>query len=127
MHHLVLKKGLSYWGKVKADKDHPDVFVPDGPEYEAAMASGYFKEEGDEQPEEVAFEEETGIGDEDTAQESSDSATELSKMTVAELKQYATIKGIPLGSDMKKEAILKAIEEAEAKADQIRAGFREKS
>lgn len=125
MHHLRLIMGASYWGAVKADKDHPDVYVPDGAAYESAMASGYFIEI---QPAKHSSEEEPtedGEQGEATADEDHTHATELSKMTVEELKAYAGINGISLGSARKKEDILRAVQEAEEKAAEARAALRE--
>lgn len=128
MHHLVLTQGLTYWGRVKATKDHPDVYVEDGPDYEAAMASGYFKETDNM----IAIPMEKAKADKTEDQEKAevpedepaDMATELSKMTIAELRAYAEIKGISVDGKAKKEAILEAIIEAERRADGIRASFR---
>ena len=43
-------------------------------------------------------------------------ASPLDKMTVEELREYADIQGIPLGTAKQKKTILKVIREAEAKA-----------
>ena len=42
-YHLKLVKALSYYGPVKATKEHPDVFVEDEAIAQAAVASGYFR------------------------------------------------------------------------------------
>ena len=42
-YHLKLVKALSYYGPVKATREHPDVFVEDEAIAQAAVASGYFR------------------------------------------------------------------------------------
>lgn len=114
--HLRLSKGLSYNGIVSATKKNPDVFTDDEAVLTAALATGYFDVVDDSNPviAEDATEAKAGEAAETEKTEGNAPgvATELSKMTVAELKQYASIKGIPLEDGIKKEAILKAIEEA---------------
>ena len=131
MYHLRLTKGLSYHGVVSATKKSPDVYTDDEAVYAAAIASGYFEEAGDapEKPFMAAPEKpaEQAKDAKPETEQKPEAVTGLSKMTVDELKQYASIKGIALDENMKKGAILKAIEEAEAKADKIRAGFRKES
>lgn len=131
MYHLRLIKGLSYHGVVSATKKSPDVYTDDEAVYAAAIASGYFEEAGaaPEQPFMAAPEKpaEQAKKAKPETEQKPEAVTGLSKMTVDELKQYASIKGIALEENMKKGAILKAIEEAEAKADKIREGFRKES
>lgn len=131
MYHLRLTKGLSYHGVVSATKKSPDVYTDDEAVYAAALASGYFEDTGAalEKPFMAAPEKPAKPAKETKPEpeKKPEAVTELSKMTVDELKQYASIKGIALDENMKKGAILKAIEEAEAKADKIRAGFRKES
>ena len=127
MYHLRLAKGLSYSGIVQATAKKPDVYTDDKAVRDAAIATGYFEEIGAVKakadtvpvipavPTKTAEEEET---------EARNHATELSKMTVEELKAYASINGIPLGSARKKEAILKAVIDAEEKAAKTRAALR---
>ena len=43
MYHLRLIKGLSYYGRVAATRQSPDVFVEDKAKADAAVASGYFE------------------------------------------------------------------------------------
>ena len=42
-YHLKLVKALSYYGPIKATRDHPDVFVEDEATAKAAIACGYFR------------------------------------------------------------------------------------
>lgn len=115
--HLRLNKGLSYSGIVRATKKNPDVITDDEAVFVAALATGYFDVVDDSNP--AIAEDAAEAKAEETAEtettdgKPSGKSTELSEMTVAELKQYAGIKGIPLKEKMTKEAILKAIEEAE--------------
>lgn len=122
MFHLKLIKGLSYSGIVRATARKPDVFTEDKAVRDAALASGYFAEAG-----EVETVDDNHLPDPVGGNESvktADHATELSKMTTEELKAYASINGIPLGSAKKKEAILKAIKDAEDKAAEAREALR---
>lgn len=125
MYHLKLIKGRSYSGAVRATAKNPDVFTEDGAVRDAALASGYFEEVGAAKA--AASDPEIILNEpEEPVMETTDHATELSKMTVEELKAYASINGIPLGSSKKREAVLKAVLDAEEKAAKIRAELREK-
>ena len=124
MYHLRLTKGLSYSGIVRATKKNPDVYTDDGAVRDAALASGYFVEVGAYNPAAGLTEPEIPPLPEDPDEETSDHATELSKMTVEELKAYASINGIPIGSAKKREAILSAVLDAEEKAAEARAVLR---
>ena len=127
-HHLVLTQGATYCGRVRADKDHPDIFVEDGPDYEAAMNSGFFREVGAGIPVPVEDPEDDGLLDlaEDEEPEEEEAAEEavFSKMTIGALLAYAQIHGIDVDPKMKKADILETIKAAEEKADKIRATMR---
>ena len=125
MYHLRLIKGLSYSGVVRATAKKPDVFIDDKAVRDAAISSGYFEEVGaakaEAEAENPAVFPETA---EEEAEETTSHATELSKMTVEELKAYASINGIPIGSAKKREAILKAVIDAEERAAKARSAIR---
>lgn len=121
MYHLRLMKGLSYSGAVSATKDHPDVYVEDEKRYQAAMKSGYF--------EEISCTETVDDTDVDPSEsqectEKEASGDSLDDMSQTELKAYASLNGIDITGLKKKEDIVKAIRNAEAKADEIRAVLR---
>lgn len=127
MHYLKLIKGLSYWNRyVKASKDHPDIYVEDGPAYESAMKSGYF-EEVDMPDKEVP---EGGDPVSDTTAPASESDPEeteedgFENMSVSDLKAYAQLNGIDIAGAKKKEDILAVIRAAEARAAEARAALR---
>lgn len=132
MYHLRLIKGLSYHGVVSATAKHPDVYTDDEAVYAAALASGYFEDAGPkkgknpETPTAEVFQEPEAAEPEEERTYVSEHATELSKMTVTELKQYAAIKGISLKENLKKDTIIKTITKAEEKADAIRKAYRDK-
>lgn len=128
MHHLKLIKGLSYWNRyVKASKDHPDIYVEDGPAYESAMKSGYFEEVEDEPDKDVP---EGGDPVSDTLPQASESepgeteADGFENMSVSDLKAYAQLNGIDTAGARKKEDILAVIRAAEARAAEARAAIR---
>lgn len=117
MHHLKLVKGLSYWNAfVKATKDHPDIYVEDGPAYESAMNSGYFEEVEDapdrDDPEggDPLSDTMVPVGEDDQEETETDG---LEKMSVSELKAYAQLNGIDLGGAKKKDEIIDSIRAAE--------------
>ena len=128
MYHLRLKMGKSYHGIVSATEKEPDIYTEDEDIYVRALATGYFEDAGPvaqaqpgakaPEPEAIMPEPETDTG------YAEEHATELAKMTVAELKQYAGIKGITLKSETNKKSILKSITEAEEKADEAREALR---
>lgn len=126
MHHLKLVKGLSYWSRfAKASKEHPDIYLEDGPDYEAALNCGFFVEVDD--PDIGSAEGGDPVSDtiadgEYEAEE--ETADGFEEMSVADLKAYAQINGIDIGSAKKKEDILAAIREAEAHAAEVRAEMR---
>lgn len=123
MHHLKLVKGLSYWSRfVKADKEHPDVFV-DGDAYLHAMASGYFEE-----AHETLQSAEPEGGDpasDTTTPEEEQTKDSFEGMTISDLKDYAHLNGISLSGAKKKDEILDMIRTAEVHAAQVRASFRD--
>lgn len=128
MHHLKLIKGLSYWNAfVKATKDHPDIYVEDGPAYESAMKSGYFEEVEDkpqsEDPE-GGDPESTTMAPADTEDPEGTETDGMEDMSVSELKAYAQLNGIDLGGAKKKDEILETIRAAEAHAAEVRASLR---
>ena len=128
MHHLKLIKGLSYWNAfVKATKDHPDIYVEDGPAYESAMKSGYFEEVEDkpqgEDPEggDPASDTMAPIDEGDPEETEKDG---LEEMSVPDLKAYAQLNGIDLAGAKKKDEILDTIRAAEAHAAEVRSALR---
>lgn len=127
MHHLKLVKGLSYWSRfAKASKEHPDIYLEDGPDYEAALSCGFFAEVEDVPKDESAeggdpVSVDTADGEDEPEESTADGFEEMS---VADLKAYAQINGIGLGSAKKKDDILAAIRAAEAHAAEVRAEMR---
>ena len=97
-YHLKLVKGLSYYGVIKATREHPDVFLEDEATAKAAVASGYFRMvEGD--PEPVAPEPER----EPYTQE------QLEEMTLEQLKEIAPEVGVVETKGFKKADYINAI------------------
>lgn len=124
MYHLRLIKGLSYTGAVSASKEHPDVFTDDPEKYSKAMKSGYFEDLTGHEDDLCAPDfEDNGIDDEQE-EEASASEEKFYEMSVENLKSYASLNGINLGSAKKKDDIIKKIEEAEAHAAEVRASMR---
>lgn len=124
MYHLRLIKGLSYTGAVSASKEHPDVFTPDPEKYSKAMKSGYFEDltEHEDNLSVPGFEDERI--DDAQGEEASTSEEEFSEMSVENLKSYASLNGINLGSAKKKDDIIQKIEEAEDHAAEVRDSLR---
>ena len=95
MYRVKLIKGRSYTGAIRATQDEPFVDVEDKAIAEAAVATGYFElidaEGGDD----------NGV-------------TDISKMTVPQLEQYAKDNNIDLGGATRKADIIKAIEAAQS-------------
>ena len=128
MHHLKLTKGLSYWNAfVKATRDHPDVYVEDGPAYESALACGYFEEVDDEaradKPEGGDPVSDTADPDKEAGPEETETDS-LEDMSLSDLKDYAQLNGIELGKAKKKDDILSVIREAEEHAAEVRSILR---
>lgn len=123
MYHLRLIKGLSYSGAVSASKEHPDVFTDSEEKYSRAMESGYFEDLSDDGVDaDVAASDTVDeyVEDEDVSY----SEEKFSDMSVDNLKNYAVLNGIDLGSAKRKDEIIKKIEEAEAHAAEVRASMR---
>lgn len=98
MYHLKLVKALSYFGVVKATKQHPDVFVEDKATADAAVATGYFRlVEGEEEMPEDGEEKEPGKA--------------LEEMTVPELESYAAYHNVSLKGISKKADIIAKLKE----------------
>lgn len=98
MYKLKLIKGRSYTGAVRATKENPNVEVEKKETADALVASGYFSLE-------------------ECAEDTGAVATELNKMTVAELAAYAAEKGIDLAGCNKKAEILAKIKETTESGD----------
>lgn len=97
-YHLKLAKALSYCGVVKATQQHPDVFVEDKATADEAVATGYFNLlEGDEETPEDGDDKEQG--------------KKLEEMTVPELENFATYKGVSLKGITKKADIIAKLRE----------------
>jgi len=95
MYRVKLIKGRSYTGAIRATKDEPFVDVEDKAIADAAVATGYFE-----------FVEAEGGDD--------NAVTDISKMTVPQLEQYAKDNNIDLGGATRKADIIKAIEAAQS-------------
>lgn len=97
-YHLKLVKGLSYYGVIKATREHPDVFLEDEATAKAAVASGYFRMvEGDPEPVEPEPEREPYTKE------------QLDEMTVEQLKEVASEVGITETKGFKKADYVDAI------------------
>ena len=125
MERLKLVQGLSYsYGDMVATKTHPFVEVEDTAVADYLVRTGFFVPiDFDSSSAKGVPAHETKKGDpEDTVgmpspvKAPAKKASPLDKMTVEELREYADIQGIPLGSAKQKKTILKVIREAEAKA-----------
>ena len=116
---------MSYSGAVHATKKKPYVSTDDRAARDAALASGCFAEVGRGKREEAAVTSGPVPGTAGIEEEQAPAhATELSKMTTDELKAYAAINGIDIGSAKKKESILGDVMKAEEQADQARRAIR---
>ena len=97
-YHLKLVKALSYYGPVKATKEHPDVFVEDEAIAQAAMASGYFRMvTGEPEPMEPEPEREPYTRE------------QLEDMTLEQLKEIAPEVGVVETKGFKKADFVDAI------------------
>ncbi|MBU5680063.1 hypothetical protein [Blautia sp. MSJ-9] len=128
MFHLRLRKGLSYFGIVRATSDKPDVYVQEKEQADSLVKSGYFELVGNTEVEtkrtlavKEEHPEEDGVdlfGDdakEDESQERPE-LIELQGKTKAELTEYANNKGIDITGCKTKDEILQKITEAIARA-----------
>lgn len=125
MERLKLVQGLSYsYGDMVATKAHPFVEVEDTAVADYLVQTGFFVPiDFDSSSAKGVPAHETKKGDpEDTVgmpspvKAPAKKASPLDTMTVEELRKYADIQGIPLGTAKQKKSILKVIREAEAKA-----------
>lgn len=125
MERLKLVQGLSYsYGDMVATKAHPFVEVEDTAVADYLVQTGFFVPiDFDSSSAKVVPAHETKKGDpEDTVgmpapvKAPAKKASPLDTMTAEELREYADVQGIPLGTAKQKKAILKVIREAEAKA-----------
>ena len=98
MYKVKLIKGLSYTGAVHATKDNPYVDVESKEAADAAVATGYFE-----------LVEATADDNTDGEKNDNSGATDLDKMTVPQLKAYATEKGIDLEGASRKDDIIAKI------------------
>lgn len=97
-YHLKLVKSLSYYGVIKATREHPDVFLEDETAAKAAVASGYFRMvEGDPEPVEPEPEKEPYTKE------------QLDEMTVEQLKGVASEVGVTETKGFKKADYVDAI------------------
>lgn len=97
-YHLKLVKALSYYGPVKATKEHPDVFVEDEAIARAAVASGYFRMvTGEPEPMEPEPEREPYTRE------------QLEDMTLEQLKEIASEVGVVETKGFKKADFVNAI------------------
>lgn len=97
-YHLKLVKALSYYGVIKATREHPDVFVEDEATAKAAVASGYFRVvEGETEPAEPEPEREPYTKE------------QLDEMTVEQLKEVASEVGVTETKGFKKSDFVDAI------------------
>ena len=126
MERLKLVQGLSYsYGDMVATKTHPFVEVEDTAVADYLVRTGFFvpidfdssSAKGVPAHEtEKRDPEDTVMMPAPTSKAPEKKASPLDKMTVEELREYADIQGIPLGTAKQKKTILKVIREAEAKA-----------
>ena len=125
MERLKLVQGLSYsYGDMVATKTHPFVEVEDTAVADYLVRTGFFVPiDFDSSSAKGVPAHETKKGDpEDTVgmpapvKAPAKKASPLDTMTAEELREYADVQGIPLGTAKQKKAILKVIREAEAKA-----------
>lgn len=128
MFHLRLRKGLSYFGIVRATRDKPDVYVQEKEQADSLVKSGYFELVGnteaevkrtlavkEEKPEEDGADLFGDDAEEDEPQERPE-LIELQGKTKAELTEYANNKGIDITGCKTKDEILQKITEAIARA-----------
>lgn len=97
MFHLKLIKGLSYTGVVEATKKKPDVFTEDKAIADKAVASGYFKLVGEENPVQP------------TPQTAHLDKGQLEEMKFDDLKKLAADMGIDTAGLKKKADLVEAI------------------
>ena len=126
MERLKLVQGLSYsYGDIVATKAHPFVEVKEPEVANYLVRTGFFvpidfdssSAKGVPAHEtEKRDPEDTVMMPAPTSKAPEKKASPLDKMTVEELRPYADIQGIQLGTAKQKKTILKVIREADAKA-----------